>query len=203
MYRVGRSPDPLAWPPATVTGRYNDPQGRFSVLYAASQRRAAFMETLQNFRPALGDLAILKSLPPSEELDLPFPIGHVPASYFGKLLAAFHLDRSHKWLDLRSLQTHAHLRETLAAELVEAGYAGAFNFGEMIGSDNRITQLIARWAHDAGYGGVAYPSAHDGKLTCWAIFNRAPVIPAGYPEPIRRDDPDLIAAIDLFGLKLP
>lgn len=160
------------------------------------------METLQSFRPALGDLAILRSCSQPEDLELPFPIGHVPADYFAKRIAAFRLDRSQTWLDLRSLQTHGLLRGVLAAELVTAGYSGAFNFGEIIGSDYRITRIIAQWAYDAGYGGIAYPSAHDSRRTCWAIFDRAPVTAEGTPELIRRDDPDLIAAINVFGLVL-
>jgi hypothetical protein len=173
------------------------------VLYAASQRRAAFLETLQVFRPALHDLALVQSLLPPGDIDLPSPIGRVPAAYFDKRIAAFRLDRTQRWLDLRSPQTHAFLRGALAAELVEAGYRGAFNFGEIIGSDYTITQLISRWVYDAGYGGIAYPSAHDGSLTCWAIFDRSPFTLVGTVEPIRRDDPDLIAAITLFGLVLP
>jgi hypothetical protein len=186
-----------------VSGRYNDPDGRFRVLYAASGRRAAYLETLQNYRPALKDLALAITPGLPSDLDLPFPTGRVPIAYFDKRIVAFRLDRSQKWLDVRSPRTHALLRSALAAGLVAAGYSGAFNFGEIIGSDYRITQAIALWAYDAGYGGIAYPSAHDETLTCWAIFDRATVIPAGSSHPIRRDDPDLIAAIELFGLELP
>ena len=127
----------------------------------------------------------------------------MPAAYFTKRIAAFRLDPTQRWLDLRSARTHAFLRRALASELVTAGYSGAFNFGEIIGSDYTITQIIARWAYDAGYGGVAYLSTHDGSLTCWAIFDRGPVMPIGTAEPIRHDDPDLIAVTDLFGLMLP
>jgi hypothetical protein len=173
------------------------------VLYAASQRRAAFLETLQVFRPALHDLALVQSLLPPGDIELPSPLGRVPAAYFERRIAAFRLDRTQRWLDLRSPQTHAFLRGVLASELVAAGYSGAFNFGEIIGADYTITQLIAQWAYDARYSGIAYPSAHDGSLTCWAIFDRAPVTLVGTVEPIRRDDPDLIATITLFGLVLP
>jgi hypothetical protein len=95
------------------------------------------------------------------------------------------------------------LRGILASDLLAAGDTGSFNFGEIIGSDYTITQLISRWAYDAGYGGIAYPSAHDGSLTCWAIFDRTPVMPVGPAEPIRHDDADLIAVIELFGLVIP
>lgn len=161
------------------------------------------METLQDFRPALRDLALVQSLLPPGEIQLPHPIGRVPDSYFAKRIAAFRVDHSQRWLDIRSPQTHAFLRGALASELVMAGYRGAFNFGEIIGSDYTITRLISRWAYDAGYGGIAYPSAHDGSLTCWAIFDRAPVTRIGTAEPIPRDDPDLIVVLGLFGLVLP
>ena len=126
----------------------------------------------------------------------------MPAAYFAKHIAAFRLDHTQRWLDLRSPRTHAFLPSSLASDLLAAGYTGSFNFGEIIGSDYTITQLISRWAYDAGYGGIGYPSAHDGSLTCRAIFDRASVTLVGTVEPIRRDDPDLIAAVDLFGLTL-
>ena len=91
----------------------------------------------------------------------------MPAAYFDKRIAAFRLDRAQRWLDLRSPKTHAFLRGALASELVMAGYRGAFNFGEIIGADYTITQLISRWAYDARYSGITYPSAHDGSLSCW------------------------------------
>jgi hypothetical protein len=139
LYRVGCAPDPLAWPPAGISGRYNDPQGSFRVLYTASQRRAAFLETLQVFRPALHDLAQVQSLLPPGDIQLPSPVGRVPTAYFDKRIAAFRLDRTQRWLNLRSPQTHAFLRDVLASELVAAGYRGAFNFGEIIGADYSIT----------------------------------------------------------------
>ncbi len=82
-----------------------------------------------------------------------------------------------------------------------ARYSGAFNFGEVIGSDYRLTQVIARRAHDHEYTGVTYPSAHDHSLTCWAVFDTASVILVGDPEPILQDDPDLHLAAALFGLR--
>jgi hypothetical protein len=143
------------------------------------------------------------SLLPPGDIDLPQPIGRVPGDYIAKRIAAFQIDRAQRWLDVRSPQTHARLRTALAAALVSAGYSGQFNFGEIIGSDYRITQVIARWAYNTGYGASAYPSAHDDSLTCWAVFDSAEVKGVGAPEPIRRDDPDLIAAVRLFALALP
>ena len=160
------------------------------------------METLQSFRPALRDLALLAQAFPAEKSDLPFPIGTVPSRFFTRRIATFRLDRGQRWLDVRSLATHAYLRQTLAADLIAAGYAGAFNFGEIIGTDYRITRTIARWAYDAGYDGIAYPSTHDSSLTCWAIFDNASLTLVSSPEPIQRHDPDFLTVINLFGLVL-
>lgn len=202
IYRIGRAPEPRDWPPANIEGRYSHPGGAVRVLYGASERRAAFLETLQSFRPALADLANLQErtgLPPD------FPgrasIGLIPDDYFHRRIAALQVNATEPILDLCSPVTHAHLRHELATALLAAGYSGAFNFGEVIGSDYRLTQLIARWAHDHGYTGVAYPSAHDHSLTCWAVFDTASVIWVGGPEPILRDDPDLHLAATLFGLR--
>jgi hypothetical protein len=47
------------------------------------------LETLQSFRPALRDLALLADAFPSHAPDLPFSIGRVPPQYFAKRIAAF------------------------------------------------------------------------------------------------------------------
>lgn len=137
------------------------------MLYGASERRAVFLETLQSFRPALQDLATLRR-PTTFPSDFPGEamLGQIPADYFRRRIAAFHVSAGAPVLDLCSPATHAFLRRELAPALLAHGYAGAFNFGEIIGSDYRITQLIAAWAHDHAYIGIAYPSAHDPALTC-------------------------------------
>lgn len=203
IHRIGRAPEPRAWPPANIEGRYSHPDGAVRVLYGASERRAAFLETLQSIRPALADLAALQKrlhFPPD------FPgtasLGQIPDDYFRRRIATFRVEAAEPVLNLCSPATHALLRQELAAALLAGGYSGAFNFGEVIGSDYRLTQLIARWAHDHEYTGVAYPSAHDHSLTCWAIFDTASIILVGEPEAIQRDDPDLHLAATLFGLRV-
>lgn len=71
LYRVGRLPDPFSppdWsyarPDGTFGGRYDDPrgqrgvppQGRYRVLYFASQPSGAFGETVAQFRPSMKTL---------------------------------------------------------------------------------------------------------------------------------------------------
>ena len=117
-------------------------------------------------------------------------------------MATFRVDAAEPILYLCSPATHALLRRELAAALLACGFSGAFNFGEVIGSDYRLTQQIASWAHDHAYTGVVYPSAHDHSLTCWAVFDTASVILVGEAEPILRDDSDLHWASALFGLRV-
>lgn len=58
VFRIGRLPSP--WQPpdwsyakedGTFGNRFDDPAGRYRVLYVASQRLACFVETLARFRP--------------------------------------------------------------------------------------------------------------------------------------------------------
>lgn len=58
VYRVGRRPDPWAWPDwahagrdGTFGNRYDDPGAVYRVLYASSERVGTFLETLARFRP--------------------------------------------------------------------------------------------------------------------------------------------------------
>lgn len=58
VYRLGRRPDPWAWPDwryagpdGTFGNRFDDPQGIYRVLYASTQRLATFRECLAPFRP--------------------------------------------------------------------------------------------------------------------------------------------------------
>src|ERR671922_1914170 len=69
LYRLGRLPDPWAWPDWSYAGpdgtfgnRYDDPEASYRVLYASSQRIGAFLETLARFRPDLEVLAELERI---------------------------------------------------------------------------------------------------------------------------------------------
>lgn len=48
LYRIGWPPDPLAWPDRRFIGRnrFDDPDGKFRVLYLAEQRLTCFAELL-------------------------------------------------------------------------------------------------------------------------------------------------------------
>ena len=69
IYRIGRKPDawqPPDWALASTDGtfgnRFDDPEGYYRVLYAASQELSCFIETLARFRPDLTLLMELQSI---------------------------------------------------------------------------------------------------------------------------------------------
>ena len=69
LFRLGRKPDPWsppdwsrALPNGTFGNRFDDPQGNYRVLYAATQRVSCFIETLARFRPDLSLIAELQEI---------------------------------------------------------------------------------------------------------------------------------------------
>jgi hypothetical protein len=90
LFRVGRTPDAWAlapWmyagPDGTFGNRYDDPDGEYRVLYAAGQRRGAFLETLSRFRVDVQLLAELDAIE-GDEQDAAFPTvrgGVVPSDW--------------------------------------------------------------------------------------------------------------------------
>lgn len=87
IYRLGRTASLWSWPDWAYAGedgtfgnRYDDPHGRFRVLYASSDRLGAFLETLARFRPDPHVLAAAID----EDGEYPTaPAGHVPAAWLG------------------------------------------------------------------------------------------------------------------------
>lgn len=179
------------------SGRFDDPSGEFRVLYAAAQRRAAFIETLAPFRSSLEALAVLQGVTGAEE---PLPMPAVPPDWYrGRAVGRLRLDPRQRWLDLRSMETREILRRELAQTLLDLGTED-LDLSGVVGPKRQLTQVIARWAYEHAYRGLVYSGRFDATLTCWAIFEGAMFEPAGPPAPILPDDPDLLAVARLFGL---
>lgn len=69
VHRLGRRPDPWAWPDwayaepdGTFGNRYDDPQGIYRVLYASTQRVATFVECLAYYRADIELVAELQAI---------------------------------------------------------------------------------------------------------------------------------------------
>lgn len=132
--------------------------------------------------------------------------GLVPDDFFDRLIIGLRPDPGQIWLDLRIGAPESAValsREpTIAAMLPELGYGARFKPGDLLGSDRRLTQMVARWAYKHGYAGLAYSCSHRPHLDCWAIFVGASFSVIGRPAPISRSDPDVIAVAAEFDLTI-
>lgn len=206
LYRIGRWPAPCDLPPWDAVGlqRFDDPAGRFRVLYAAEDRRACFIETLATFRPPLQvDLDPLRPAWGGRRPPLP---GRIPADWHRRRAVCRlrpNFSAGQQFLDARAPPTLVILRDVFAGLLIDLGL-GDLDTSGVRGPSRRLTQAIGAWAFDQGYAGIAHKSRFDDTYSCWALFEgRATWAPAGPPELITRRDPDLRAAATLFGLVLP
>ncbi len=122
LYRLGRQPDPWAWPDWSYAGpdgtfgnRYDDPQASYRVLYTSSQRIGTFLETLARFRP---DLEVLAELEQIEGDDEPSP--RVPHAWLdNRLLGEATVEG--QFVDVGDTTSLATIRSALAASAIRCG----------------------------------------------------------------------------------
>lgn len=191
VWRVGRSPDPLAPSSPLEADDLNSPKtgnrfdsqlGTFRVLYFATDLRGCFGEVLARFRPDVELLAVIGD----EWADLGFmEVGDVPASWRQRRTAVrvgFPPDPDRftegvRFLDVESGETREALRVSLAPILAYYGYDD-LDSAVVHGQDRRITRWISQWAYDAhdesgrpSYAGIHYKSRLDPEWECWAVFD--------------------------------
>lgn len=131
LYRLGRQPDPWAWPDWTHAGelgtfdnRYDDPRGEYRVLYASSERLAPFLETLARFRadPAITSVEIAED-PRDEDFPSLSP-GTVPQGWLdGRILGTARYDAA--FADVGHARSLAYLRDALASVVCSPRARGA------------------------------------------------------------------------------
>lgn len=121
VHRLGRRPDPWAWPDwayaeadATFGNRYDDPQGIYRVLYASTQRVATFVECLAYYRADIELVAALQAIVGEEGDEEPPATGVVPASWVEqRCVGRATLDRD--YADVGHHQSLAELRTALGS----------------------------------------------------------------------------------------
>jgi len=86
VHRIGRGSDPWQYPDwsranpdRTFGNRFDDPDGEYRVLYAASRRLGCFLETLARYRPDLALYAELQEIAGNDDFVAP---GSVPREWF-------------------------------------------------------------------------------------------------------------------------
>ena len=176
LFRLARRPDPWAWPPWTYcrrANRWDDPTDTYRVLYASTDRRATFLETLARFRPDPAVVAGLAQISGHDEGAL--PPGHVPRSWVtARMIGTATV--AGRFADIGGSASLVHLQEALAARLIHYGYRELD--GAVIRDARReFTQEISLYVFGRldgtgapMFSGLAYRSRLGDEFINWAIF---------------------------------
>jgi hypothetical protein len=208
LFRLGRAPDPWAWPDwsyaapdGTFGNRYDDPEASYRVLYASSQRLGAFLETLARFRPDLEVLAELKQVDGAED-----PAPALPGSWLeNRLLGEATVVGD--FVDVGDSASLATLRTALAAVAIHYGFDDIDAAAIRLRAPRAFTQQVSRFVYEQGpFAGIRYGSRLGDDVFNWAIFEPGPGTHSPFvateAASIDADDPDLRRALDLLGVML-
>jgi len=214
VYRLGRSPDPWAWPDwsyastdGTFGNRWDDPAGSYRVLYACSQRAGAFVETLSRFRP---DLEVIAALAEIEGEEDGVPQTGVPRRWLEGRLIGEALARG-RFADVGDAQSLATLRQELASRAIHYGLSDLDAAVIRLSAPRAFTQEASRfvyeWRDEGGaFAGIRYRSRLGDQFVNWAIFEPTSEAESRLDDAaavaIEPDDPDLAEALRLLGLEL-
>lgn len=216
VYRVERRISGVFEPPAwryateenkTFGGRFDDPSAargvpqeeRYRVIYCATRSAGAFGETTAaRFRPNT-------RLPPElrEEVVPEDRGGVAPKDWrMNRRISFTRLARRLLFVDVVAPETLRELREDLGRPDLDLGVV----FGQDYSSTRQIAKYIHELSNSSGqpaYAGVRYLSRWNLDWELWAVFDdRMCHEPAGPVEPIPPDDPGLVEAADLLGIRI-
>lgn len=232
MYRIGRAPeDPFAFPDwdraqddGTFGNRFDDPggihgirpEGRFRVIYCATQREAAFAEVMSRFRQRPDLNAALAQIQDDDEgvegalsgaVDPEFPehsllesdwlrrrrIGHTRILPLGELADISHAD------------SLAHLNDALSSLLAWLEI-DQLDLSTITSPAHRLlTQYASRYIYSRGFAGIRYASRLGANWECWALFEgrfHHDMGYPGFPHNIDPADDDLLSVARRFGLTI-
>ncbi len=214
VWRIGRMPDPWAWPPweaqhsdSTFGNRWDDPEGVYRVVYACSQLEGAYVEVLSRLRP---DPAVLAALAEIDGPDPRYRVGVVPATWLASRAVGESAIRG-DYADVGHAASLTYLRTVMAARLIHYGIRDLDAAAIRLSAPRRFTQEISNHVYklsapDGGprFAGIEYESRFGDNYQNWAVFERPAHEPIREPsvEAIRRDDPALSAALAALALRL-
>jgi RES domain len=205
LFRLGRKPDPWippdwsrAQPDGTFGNRFDDPQGNYRVLYAATQRVSCFVETLARFRPDLALIAELQAIAGEDDY---VPLGAVPSDWYEPRVMG-EATVTGEYADLYGASWVSHLRQVLAADCIALGLVDLDDSVLQQGEPRRLTQLASLKVNEAGLDGIYYRSRYGHDLENWALFEPFEISSPKASLEIRPDDVDLQLACRLLGLKI-
>ncbi|HEY0308140.1 MAG TPA: RES family NAD+ phosphorylase [Acidobacteriaceae bacterium] len=204
VYRLGRHPD--AWQPpewflahadGTFGNRFDDPEGYYRVLYASSQRLACFLETLARFRPDLSLLTDLKSIDGDDDF---IPLGTLPREWLAVRTMGVAVIQG-SYADIYAAGWVSHLRNLLAGDALRLGMKDIDLSTLEAAEPRRLTQLASRQAYRLNLAGIFYRSRYGHSLENWALFEPFS-LEKTESQDLMEDDPDLLEALRLHGIRL-
>lgn len=218
LYRVGRAPDPLAWPdwqyadPATATfgNRWDDPRGLYRVLHTSASRLGCYLECLSRFRPDPQVVAGLEAIEDNGKLPPTAAAGIVPADWAANRMIGRVDVAKGIFADVAASDSLGILNRQMAAVLIE------FNFSELDAATLRLkaprdfTQRVSRFVFEAStktgdpFSGIYYRSRLGDDIENFALFEGPGrwILANEAKQPIELDDLDLIEALRILGIAI-
>ena len=214
IWRVGRNERPWEFPDwmyatdGRFRGRYDDPDGLYRVLYAATNRLGAFLEALRDFRRD-GHLA--------EELDQYGPPdavepGVVPRSWVEERWIASAVLKG-DYADVQHSAWIGYLHHTFRGRLPDWGLAELDGSTLRSTTNEDATRAVSREVFVATtvagrplFDGITYESRFGCDVRCWAVFEHPNVAEKPWTAidaaPIAPDDVDLLEACRIHGIRM-
>jgi hypothetical protein len=183
-------------PDRTFGNRYDDCEGLYRVLYAASKAYGSYVETLARFRPDLHFYAELADI--GGDIDHAIP-GVVDRNWRERRrLGTATIDGKHE--DVGTSDWLAAFRRHLAKEALAAGFEDFDAHALYATAPRSLTQHISRMVLDNGCDGIRYLSKFGLESECWAFFETRISIRDSEELEIKADDSELESAKKLHGL---
>lgn len=225
FWRVGRWPDPFAFPPNPTPlpsntdepilggGRFDDPNGSYPTLYCSTSAVCAYGETIAVFRRRAGLLEAIDAYldgRPDPEYDPELHPGIVPDDYLsGRAIGWAEVSAKARFVDVAAAQTHRDAGIRLADLLRQHGLK-EFDRGVVMTQDRRLTRPVGRIYYElrveigSGWNGIRYESRHQEGWECWAVWDPDAVLGIDAAiSPISLTSPALHEAAATVGVELP
>jgi hypothetical protein len=210
VYRVARRPDP--WRPPdwadvgddlTFGNRFDDAEGRFRVLYAASSPLACYLETLARYRRPPEAEQLLSALASIKNAQDDYtPPATVPASWLPTRSLGMALLTKRRFANVYSSEWLAYIRRNLEPMFsVRRSDGQDFDLALLLSQRRALTRRIATLVYRLGYDGIYYQSRHGADLFNWALFEPFDLASQTVLD-LHTDDPDLLEALKRLNLTL-
>lgn len=208
VYRVARRPDP--WRPPdwadvgddlTFGNRFDDAEGRFRVLYAASSPLACYLETLARYRRPPEAEQLLSALASIKNAQDDYtPAATVPASWLPARSLGMALLTKRRFANVYSSEWLAYIRRNLEPMFsVRRSDGQDFDLALLLSQRRALTRRIATLVYRLGYDGIYYQSRHGADLFNWALFEPFDLASQTVLD-LHTDDPDLLEALKRLNL---